>query len=465
MDVNIGSFLARRADISPDREAYVDSATGFRLSFAALNQRVNQLAHQLRSQGVVQGDRVALCLMNSAEFIESFLAVAKAGGVVIARLEPAVVQHETLCPKRNGAVGDGGQGSKGVVEIDRLPAVVMHRAGCVGLRPRHDAVAQVTLETDGAAVQAGVGIGRVKRRSLEPGAGQGVAGSGVAELDLAAAVGQFLGQHAVTAGPAVVQGVRLSTRIGATAGGQDDRGEVFVPGAPGAVVAGADTGGPERRDGLEFVAPAPRKVDHLVGQLRAGQDGGGEPVTQDGRLAVQRRAGGDDAGRGVGGKAEGQGQAEVLVRVGERQGVGALGPGLGEDGAQGRAILAAHVKARLPRKGRRGLRTQCDQRVCVQHTARQVDFGSGGNRAKVGPVRQPRTPIGAMRQTVRGGGQNDRLATGIKTIVGHLLDGSEGEASDEVLLHQKEHRDRGQGGDDGPGRDQMPRGDPLAVER
>ena len=83
MDVNIGSFLARRADISPDREAYVDSATGYRLSFAALNQRVNQLAHQLRSQGVVQGDRVALCLMNSAEFIESFLAVAKAGGVVV----------------------------------------------------------------------------------------------------------------------------------------------------------------------------------------------------------------------------------------------------------------------------------------------------------------------------------------------------------------------------------------------
>ncbi|MDG1305416.1 MAG: AMP-binding protein, partial [Pseudomonadales bacterium] len=83
MDVNIGSFLARRADISPDREAYVDSATGFRLSFAALNQRVNQLAHQLRSQGVGQGDRVALCLMNSAEFIESFLAVAKAGGVVV----------------------------------------------------------------------------------------------------------------------------------------------------------------------------------------------------------------------------------------------------------------------------------------------------------------------------------------------------------------------------------------------
>jgi len=31
MNVNIGSFLTRRADISPDREAYVDAASGTRL--------------------------------------------------------------------------------------------------------------------------------------------------------------------------------------------------------------------------------------------------------------------------------------------------------------------------------------------------------------------------------------------------------------------------------------------------
>ena len=83
MDVNISSFLTRRADISPDREAYVDSGTGLRLSFGELNVRVNQLANQLSATGVGHGDRVGLCLMNSAEFIEAFVAIGKIGGVVV----------------------------------------------------------------------------------------------------------------------------------------------------------------------------------------------------------------------------------------------------------------------------------------------------------------------------------------------------------------------------------------------
>jgi len=83
MNVNVGDFLARRAAVSPDREAYVDTSTGLRLSFHQLNDRVNQLANALVNEGVNPGDRVALCLMNSVEFVESFLAVAKMGGVVV----------------------------------------------------------------------------------------------------------------------------------------------------------------------------------------------------------------------------------------------------------------------------------------------------------------------------------------------------------------------------------------------
>lgn len=83
MNVNIGDFLARRAAVTPDREAYVDPQTGLRLTFTALNERVNQLANALASAGVNPGDRVALCLMNSVEFVESFLAIAKMGGVVV----------------------------------------------------------------------------------------------------------------------------------------------------------------------------------------------------------------------------------------------------------------------------------------------------------------------------------------------------------------------------------------------
>ncbi len=83
METNIGLILTKRAQLSGNREAYVDGGSGLRLSFAALNARVNQVAHLLRSQGVGKGDRVAIMMMNSAEFIETYFAIAKIGGVVV----------------------------------------------------------------------------------------------------------------------------------------------------------------------------------------------------------------------------------------------------------------------------------------------------------------------------------------------------------------------------------------------
>jgi O-succinylbenzoate-CoA ligase len=82
MKMNIGQFLSRRAFLSPRLEAMVEPALGGRrLSFRELNARSNRVAHALRASGVKHGDRVALLLMNGAEFIESFLAVAKIGAV------------------------------------------------------------------------------------------------------------------------------------------------------------------------------------------------------------------------------------------------------------------------------------------------------------------------------------------------------------------------------------------------
>ena len=140
----------------------------------------------------------------------------------------------------------------------------------------------------------------------------------MAELDLAAPVGKLLCDHAVAAGPAIVQGVRLSARIGAAAGGHDQRGEMFVPGAARAVVAGADASGPRCADGLEFIAPAAREIDHLVGQLRAGQGRRGQPVAQDRLCCIQRGLGGDDSSLGIGAELEGQGQPKGGVSIGQR---------------------------------------------------------------------------------------------------------------------------------------------------
>ena len=82
MKTNFGQFLRRRAFLSPQLEATVEPSTnGRRINFAQLNARSNQVAHALRGGGVKAGDRVALLLMNGAEFIESFFAVAKIGAV------------------------------------------------------------------------------------------------------------------------------------------------------------------------------------------------------------------------------------------------------------------------------------------------------------------------------------------------------------------------------------------------
>jgi acyl-CoA synthetase (AMP-forming)/AMP-acid ligase II len=80
---NLGGFLAKRAYLTPDREAYVDSHTQERLTFRQLNARANQLVSSLLKAGLQKGERVGLLLMNSAEFMEAYFALAKAGAVVV----------------------------------------------------------------------------------------------------------------------------------------------------------------------------------------------------------------------------------------------------------------------------------------------------------------------------------------------------------------------------------------------
>ncbi len=80
---NVGLFLAKRAALSPDLEGFVDADTGRRYSFREWNERANRTAHLFRSLGIERGDRVALLLMNSIEYMESFFALAKIGAVCV----------------------------------------------------------------------------------------------------------------------------------------------------------------------------------------------------------------------------------------------------------------------------------------------------------------------------------------------------------------------------------------------
>ncbi len=83
MTNNIGELLSRRAALSGPREAYVDSASGLRLTFEQLNSRCNKIANALVKSGVKPGDRVGLLLMNGPEFLEAYFGLAKIGAVVV----------------------------------------------------------------------------------------------------------------------------------------------------------------------------------------------------------------------------------------------------------------------------------------------------------------------------------------------------------------------------------------------
>ena len=96
MKTNVGQFLTRRAALSPNHDGLVDADTGRRFSFREWNLRSNRTANALTGLGIGPGDRVALLVMNSVEYAESFFAIAKLGAICVPlnlRLMPAEVAY------------------------------------------------------------------------------------------------------------------------------------------------------------------------------------------------------------------------------------------------------------------------------------------------------------------------------------------------------------------------------------
>ena len=104
METNIGSLLTKRTYLNPDSEALFDVAQDRRFTYTELNARTNQVAHGLLSLGVRKGDRVALLMMNSHEFVSSFFAVAKIGAVIVPLNWRLVADELEFIVKDAGAV-------------------------------------------------------------------------------------------------------------------------------------------------------------------------------------------------------------------------------------------------------------------------------------------------------------------------------------------------------------------------
>ncbi|MCT4610357.1 MAG: AMP-binding protein [Pelagimonas sp.] len=94
----IPDMAAKRADLSPDRLAFNDSASDRDWSFAQINDAADAVAAGLVAQGLSEGDRLAILCQNCAEFFITLFACQKTG-VILCPLnwrQPAPELSETV---------------------------------------------------------------------------------------------------------------------------------------------------------------------------------------------------------------------------------------------------------------------------------------------------------------------------------------------------------------------------------
>ena len=77
-------WLAKRAQLSPDKPALIDTATGRRYTYAQFHERASRLGEFLRDEWAIRpGDRVAILAPNSTDYFEALYACAKVGAILV----------------------------------------------------------------------------------------------------------------------------------------------------------------------------------------------------------------------------------------------------------------------------------------------------------------------------------------------------------------------------------------------
>lgn len=132
--MNVAWWVERWADLLPDKVALV--CEDERVTYADLHRRANRTACWLRETGIGKGDRVAVILNNSLEFIELYLAAARIGAIFVPinfRLSAPELDHILRnCRPRMLVYGDDyAQGVKDWARIGQQHPPIMARIGRV----------------------------------------------------------------------------------------------------------------------------------------------------------------------------------------------------------------------------------------------------------------------------------------------------------------------------------------------
>lgn len=83
MGLDLVDVTAKRAELTPDRVAFIDATSGRRVSYAQLEDRAARLASVFAAHGIEREDRVAILCRNRIEFFEALFAVAKLGAMLV----------------------------------------------------------------------------------------------------------------------------------------------------------------------------------------------------------------------------------------------------------------------------------------------------------------------------------------------------------------------------------------------
>jgi fatty-acyl-CoA synthase len=75
-------WLARRAQLSPERIALIEACTNQTITYAQWNQRANRLTNALSHLGLQKGDRIAILAINSLEYLDTLFACQKGGFIL-----------------------------------------------------------------------------------------------------------------------------------------------------------------------------------------------------------------------------------------------------------------------------------------------------------------------------------------------------------------------------------------------
>ncbi len=93
-------WVAHFTEISPNKLATVDLASGRTQTYAQMHERVGRLAAFLKSKGVSVGDRVGFLMLNSTDVIDLILAIWRVGGSALA------LNYRLTAPELEYIVGD-----------------------------------------------------------------------------------------------------------------------------------------------------------------------------------------------------------------------------------------------------------------------------------------------------------------------------------------------------------------------